>query len=354
MQVHRNYSRNIDLSTEKTFAPSQETLSFYRATCKISDSFTSLKLCLSGAKGQAKANNIFAVLKQFAADSIDEKFLYKGKGFTPQEAYAAASMYMYNMTASTLEILKGAQSPEVAFFDQLDQETMNQSLLRDPKTGALDIYKIAHRIRKYWVQQLANLANLEIKKVDREVKALIKSNEGLVIQKHHEKTGILTTVNYFNCLNYAFHKLDLPEAKFLNDNRNVKTQEYQTALNPLEKMISEFNLIPTAEPKAGDLVVYLDEDKQSIHYGVILEDGLVESRWADLSVVKHKLEECPFGHSYIFMTQKANVNDSDAQPEIKSGDLSVYLEDVRKLTHKGIESQIEYVESKWGYTPVFK
>lgn len=309
MQVNRNYSSSIDLSTEKFFSTGQKAKTYFEVMVTIVAVFKSMKQILSGAHGEPANIDLLQKLKEAAADCLNDPTgqLSKDLRFIPIEAGIASKLYLYNVVKGTLKKKFDENTPELDLLDQLKINSVEASITRASKSGTLSVAKIAHRVSKLWIQQLALLTGLEVSPIDKNLKAVIKNNENFTFSKRHNETSATRVITHFNCFNYAFHKLDLPEAKFLNDNRNLITQEYQLTLNPLVKIISELNFKPTAHPKAGDLIAFLDENKIPVHYGVMMENGYVDSKLSDHPAFKHKPEDCPYGQSYIILSQNADV-----------------------------------------------
>lgn len=297
---------------EISFTPHKKIVDFFSTLTCIYDPYLNLHHGLLGKLGEERKIQLIKFLQDLLSDIEIEYTPRAGEpkalGMTQIEAAVTISYYMHMVAIETFKMRNQDTKNSITFFETHQPFDISTDYFKPSKSGTFaterHTVKLAHRIVKKWMRDLALKVNLTQVEASKELKKLIKENANRTITKTHQLPNFqlkTLTAQSFNCFNYAFHKLNLPEMKCLSDNRHTTTQSFQLSLDPVEKIISDLKFSLTSHPECGDLIVYLDDEKFACHYGVFIDSEWVESKWSDLPVYKHRPSESPYGNSYVVL-----------------------------------------------------
>lgn len=175
---------------------------------------------------------------------------------------------------------------EKNFIEKHLKEITNSKMISDHETISIkEIGKLLSKIVKKANFEFYSKRNLEIIKLssvtnDKQLKIKILSRD---------------------CGEYALFRVNNPATNNLIYNEN-SLQFYSDHF--IEDLTQNLNFYPVKKPKAGDLIVYFDQDKPT-HLGYCYSDKLIESKlgctWI---IVRHAPENAFYGNSYIYFRPK--------------------------------------------------
>jgi hypothetical protein len=123
-------------------------------------------------------------------------------------------------------------------------------------------------------------------------------DENKVEQLKLSKKEYKKKTRLFDCTHYLLYKIQEPNfEKWLSgitDKNPVYTGEYDQFLMD--------NYIKVDEPQANDIIVYLDESQNPIHFGILSDANTVHSKWGLIPYIfSHSLHTTPYGNNIVFL-----------------------------------------------------